>query len=126
MQRVRGVGGVFFRSPDPKRLADWYAKHLGLDVEEYGGVTFRARDGQVTIWAPMEQSTDYFGSSGQSLMLNYIVDDIEAMHAQLVADGVDVDETIADSEHGRFTWAVDVDGNRFEIWQPPPGEYPEG
>ena len=116
---------MFFRSPDPKRLAAWYAKHLGLAVEEYGGSTFRARAGDVTIWAPMPRETEYFGTSGQSLMVNYRVSDLDAMRSQLIAAGVNVEE-IADSEHGRFTWAVDLDGNRFELWQPPQGEYPEG
>lgn len=126
MQRVRGIGGVFFRSADPSRLAEWYAKHLGVELEPYGGATFRSQPEQVTIWAPMQHDTDYFGQSGQSMMLNYIVDDIDAVHAELLAAGVEVDENIADSEHGRFTWAVDCDGNRFELWQPPPGRYPEG
>ena len=116
-ERVAGIGGVFFRAHDPDRLRAWYAEHLGIDMEEYG-TTFTARDGDQTVWAPFAADTDYFGPSGQQLMVNYRVRDLDAMLEQLRASGVQVDERVYEMEFGRFGWAVDPEGNRFELWQP--------
>ena len=121
-ERVAGLGGIFFRARDPDALRVWYAEHLGIEMEDYG-TTFKAVEGDQTVWAPFAADTDYFGPSGQQLMVNYRVRDLDAMLEQLRASGIQVDERVHDMEFGRFGWAVDPEGNRFELWQPP-GEEP--
>jgi predicted enzyme related to lactoylglutathione lyase len=116
-EAVEGVGGVFFRAHDPVALRGWYAEHLGIDMEEYG-TTFTAKDGDQTVWAPFPADTGFFGSGGQQLMVNFRVRDLDAMLAQLRAAGVDVDERVEKMEYGRFAWASDLEGNRFELWEP--------
>jgi predicted enzyme related to lactoylglutathione lyase len=118
MERATGIGGVFFRARDPEALRRWYAEHLGIDVQDHGGASF---DGGETVWAIFPADTDYFGPSGREAMVNYRVADLDAMLAQLRAAGVPVDERIEESEFGRFGWATDPEGNRFELWQPPAG-----
>lgn len=128
MERVTGVGGVFFRGRDPSSLLDWYRNNLGVDPEPDGGaVVFRwaradsPQAGRSTTWSIFSADTDYFGPSGQSFMINYRVDDLDGMLAQLRAAGAEVDERVEDSEFGRFGWAVDPEGNRLELWQPAEG-----
>jgi predicted enzyme related to lactoylglutathione lyase len=119
VERVEGIGGVFFRSADPKRLAAWYAEHLGIDVEDWGGSVFKAAEGAETVWSPLAADTDYWPSEQQG-MINYRVRDLDAVLAQLRVAGVQVDERgVQETEQGRFAWAVDPEGNRFELWQPP-------
>jgi catechol 2,3-dioxygenase-like lactoylglutathione lyase family enzyme len=118
-ERVLGIGGVFFRSRDPQALARWYAEHLGIDIDaSYGGASFTSTDGTFTVWSPFPSDTNYFGESGQNFMVNYRVADVDAIVAQLREAGVRVDDEVEDSESGRFAWAYDLDGNRFELWQP--------
>lgn len=116
-ERVAGIGGVFFRARDPDALRAWYAHHLGIDVEDYG-TTFTAAAGDQTVWAPFPADTDYFGGPEQQLMVNFRVADLDAMLEQLRRAGVDVDERVHEMEYGRFGWAVDPEGNRFELWEP--------
>lgn len=125
MERVTGIGGIFFKSRDPSALGDWYRSNLGVDVQEWGGAVFRwrdaddpARDG-TTAWSLFPADTQYLGPGGAPFMVNYRVADLDAMLAQLRAAGVPVEERIEDSEFGRFGWATDPDGNRLELWQPP-------
>jgi predicted enzyme related to lactoylglutathione lyase len=118
VERAEGIGGVFFRSADPKRLAAWYAERLGLEVEEWAGSVFRADAGAVTVWSPFPADTDYW-PAGQQAMVNYRVRDLDAVLAQLRGAGVEVDERVEETENGRFGWAADPEGNRFELWQPP-------
>jgi glyoxylase I family protein len=120
VERVTGIGGVFFRSRDPERLRDWYAEHLGVELApDFHGSIFRAGDGDVTVWSLFPADTDYFGRGEQQLMVNYRVADLDAMLAQLREAGVELDEKIEEHEYGRFAWGVDPEGNRFELWQPP-------
>jgi len=116
-EAVEGVGGVFFRAHDPDALRAWYAEHLGIDMEDYG-TTFTSKDGDQTVWAPFPADTTYFGTGGQHLMVNFRVRDLDAMLAQLRAAGVDVDDRVEEIEHGRFAGASDLEGNRFELWEP--------
>lgn len=124
MERVRGVGGVFFKARDPAALAEWYRDHLGVPVPE--GQTYAAFEsagrGEQTVWSSFPTHTDYFGSGGSGLMINYRVDDIAAMLAQLRDAGVEVDDRVEEYDYGRFGWAVDPEGNRFELWEPKPSE----
>ena len=127
MARATGIGGVFFRSGDPKALLDWYRTHLGIEpAEDFEGHVFRWREDPAgadgtTTWALFPSDTSYFGGSGQGWMINYRVDDLDGMLSRLRAAGVEVDDRVEDTEYGRFGWAVDPDGNRFELWQPPAG-----
>ena len=116
-EAVDGIGGVFFRTRDPDELRAWYAEHLGIAMEPYG-TTFTARDGDQTVWAPFPDDTDYFGRHDQQLMVNFRVRDLDAMLTQLRAAGVDVDDHVHEQEYGRFGWATDPEGNRFELWEP--------
>ncbi len=121
MAKAIGLGGIFFKSRDPAALSAWYAKHLGLSLEDWGGVRFdedAARPG-FTLWAPFAADTSYFGPGPQPYMINFRVDDLDALLAQLRADGVTVDERTDNNELGRFGWIVDPDGTRIELWQPP-------
>ncbi len=118
MERVVGIGGAFFRARDPERLRAWYAEHLGLELEDWGGQVFSAADGDVTVWSTFSSESDYFPRK-QAWMLNYRVRDLDAMLAQLRAAGVEVDEKVDEEDpNGRFAWAVDPEGNRFELWEP--------
>lgn len=121
MARVTGIGGIFFKSRDPKALAAWYAKHLGLPVSPFGGVKFREDESRpgLTLWTPFKEDTDYFKPSTKDFMINFRVDDLDALLAQLRSDGVQVDANVQDSEYGKFGWIMDPDGNRVELWQPP-------
>lgn len=124
MSRIRGIGGVFFRSRDPEAQGEWYRKHLGVPVGE-GCAVFRWREHgdpsreRSTIWSPFPKDTDYFGDGGQELMINYIVDSLEDTLAELRQDGVRVEEHVEESEFGRFGWCYDPEGNRIELWEPP-------
>ncbi|MHB1058290.1 MAG: VOC family protein [Rhodanobacter sp.] len=121
MAKATGLGGIFFKSRDPAALSAWYAKHLGLTVEEWGGARFdedEKRAGYV-LWSPFAADTTYFGPGTQSCMINFRVDDLDALLAQLRADGVEVDERVDQSEFGRFGWIIDPEGTRVELWQPP-------
>jgi predicted enzyme related to lactoylglutathione lyase len=119
--RVTGIGGVFLRSRDPAVLAAWYAEPLGLDIEDWHGSVFRAAGGETLVWAAFSADTEYFGRGDQQAMVNYRVDDLDAMLAQLRGAGVTVEGPM-EHENGRFGWGVDPEGNRFELWQPVAGE----
>jgi predicted enzyme related to lactoylglutathione lyase len=116
MESVAGIGGVFFRARDPERLRAWYAEHLGVDVQDWGGQPFVAESGDVTVWCVFSSSSDYWPRK-QSSMVNYRVRDLDAMLAQLRAAGARVDEKVEEEENGRFAWAHDPEGNRFELWE---------
>jgi predicted enzyme related to lactoylglutathione lyase len=127
MARVTGIGGIFFRARDPKALTAWYAQHLGITVSDYGGATFLWTDEVpattgMTTWSLFPEDTKYFGNGNekrpQQAMINYRVDDLDALLAQLTAAGVTIDPKREDADYGRFAWIVDPEGNRIELWQP--------
>lgn len=128
MKRVTGIGGVFFKSKDPKALGAWYQTHLGLNVEEWGGVAFRwvTSDNPTgigtTIWSPFKEDTSYFAPSTATFMINFRVHDLHALLAALREEGCDVDAKVDESEYGKFGWVQDPEGNRIELWQPPEGQ----
>jgi predicted enzyme related to lactoylglutathione lyase len=129
MARVTGIGGIFLRARDPKSLSAWYAKHLGIQLNPWGGAKFLWSDevpaatGK-TAWSLFPEDTTYFGAGNekgaQQAMVNYRVDDLDALLAQLTAAGVTIDPHREDSDFGRFAWIVDPEGNRIELWQPLP------
>jgi catechol 2,3-dioxygenase-like lactoylglutathione lyase family enzyme len=128
MKHVLGVGGIFFKANDPEKLGEWYRKHLGLELEEFGGVVFRQpeippdqlpkREAYLT-WSPFPADTGYFSPSKKEFMINFRVADLDALLKELRAQGVEVDESSEKSEFGSFAWVMDPEGNRIELWEPP-------
>lgn len=125
MTRVTGIGGVFFKARDPAAMRAWYKRHLGLDVQEWGGTVFNWHDPQApdpsgsTVWCLFPADTKYFAPSNAPFMINYRVKDLDAVLAALRAEGCNVDDRVEAMEHGRFGWVMDPEGNRIELWQPP-------
>jgi predicted enzyme related to lactoylglutathione lyase len=120
--RVIGVGGVFLRAKDPKALTDWYAEHLGFPVGDFG-TTFKWSDEGskgtgMTIWSAFPDNTDYFGKGRQAVMINYQVDDLDALLAKLATAKVEIDPHRQNESYGKFAWITDPEGNRVELWQP--------
>ena len=115
MERVTGIGGYFFRARNPEALEDWYEQNLGITKVSAGSWEQAAG---LTVFAPFAADTDYFGRMDQQTMLNVRVADLDAMLAQLRAAGAPVEDTIVEESYGRFGYASDPEGNRFELWQP--------
>jgi predicted enzyme related to lactoylglutathione lyase len=120
MERVNGVGGVFLKARDPEALAGWYRQHLGVPVQEDQtyGMFMSSGAGEPLVWSIFGADTDYFGPGPSSAMVNYRVSDLDAMLTQLRAAGADVEDRVEDYDYGRFGWASDPEGNRFELWEP--------
>jgi predicted enzyme related to lactoylglutathione lyase len=122
MARVTGVGGVFLKSKDPKALKQWYVDNLGIVSSDWG-VNFEWSDEVPkgtgsTAWATFPQDTKHFGDSGQTAMINYRVDDLDALVAELETKGVWVDPNRMNEVYGKFAWIKDCDGNKVELWEP--------
>lgn len=124
--RVVGIGGVFLKSRSPVRLAAWYRKNLGLEISAGGQVAtwdWRSiRDSRrvgSTLWAALGAEDRDWGSGRRTAQVNYRVDDLDRLLTQLRRAGVRVDDRIEESSYGRFGWAFDPEGNRFELWEPP-------
>lgn len=124
MAKVTGIGGVFIQSSrDSKALSEWYATHLGLKLEEYGHAILEwkedvAEDGGLTVWCAAAPDSDWFAPSKASFMINYRVDDMDDMLAQLEAGGVEIVKGPESHENGRFLWVMDPEGNKIELWEP--------
>lgn len=124
MAKVTGIGGVFIKSrSDHKALAAWYAKHLGLELEPWGGAILRwpddhAEDNGLTVWHVAAKDSDWFSPSESSFMINYRVDDMAGMLAQLERDGVKIIKGPDREENGTFAWIFDPEGNKIELWEP--------
>jgi catechol 2,3-dioxygenase-like lactoylglutathione lyase family enzyme len=123
--RIIGIGGIFFKSANQQQLKEWYAKNLGL-ADNLGGhgvmLSWREKDNpekeQMTVWSIFPDSTKKFEPSSASFMMNYIVDDIDALLDRLAKEGVKIDPKRQDESYGRFAWIYDPDGNKIELWQP--------
>ncbi|MDN3920258.1 VOC family protein [Roseateles violae] len=129
MEKVCGIGGIFFKARDPEAMRAWYARHLGLDIQPWGGAAFPWTDaagqpsGGSTIWSVSGLDNNYFGPSQAPFMINYRVADLARLLEQLRAAGCEVlDKSGEDSEYGKFGWVIDPEGNKVELWQPPPGQ----
>jgi predicted enzyme related to lactoylglutathione lyase len=124
MARVTGIGGVFFKvKSDHKQLAAWYARHLGLVLEEWGGAILKwptdpKPDGGLTVWHVAAKDSQWFSPSDSSFMVNYRVDDLNGLLEQLRRDGVTIVKGPETEENGHFAWILDPDGNKIELWQP--------
>jgi len=121
MERVLGVGGIFFKAKDPAKLKAWYRDHLGFPSDGQGETVFPTEGdpGPCLVWSPFSADTTYFAPSTAPFMINYRVKDLRAMLAQLRAAGVTVDEKVQEEPYGKFGWAMDPEGNRIELWEPP-------
>jgi predicted enzyme related to lactoylglutathione lyase len=128
MKRVTGIGGIFFKAKDPTAMHAWYQRHLGIDVQPWGGTSFTWTDGDgnayagTTIWSIGKADSAYYEPGTASFMINYRVDDVRALHAALREEGCTVLDKIEESEYGIFAWVIDPEGNKIELWQPPAGQ----
>ncbi len=125
MAKVIGVGGVFFKTKDPKALAQWYKDTLGLSLNDMGGADFIHGDsdaafglGARTIWAPFDADSDYFAPSSHDVMINLMVDDLDAVLAHAREAGAQIVGEVQRFEYGSFGWVMDPDGRKIELWQP--------
>lgn len=123
--RVVGIGGIFFKARDPARLSAWYREHLGLAIMEWGGVQFEGGTSSAAgrraslVWNIFPDDTRYFEPGDASFMINYRVEDLDALLESLRREGCDVDPRTESSGFGRFGWVADAEGNRVELWEPP-------
>ena len=120
--RILGIGGVFLTSANRDRMREWYAKHLGIADKGDGAILpWRQHDAadkeHMTVWSLFPAATDYFAPN-QPVMINYIVDDLEALLDRLNQEGVKIDPKRMNESYGRFAWIYDADGNKIELWQP--------
>jgi predicted enzyme related to lactoylglutathione lyase len=128
MKRVTGIGGIFFKAQDAPALRAWYQRHLGIDVQEWGGAAFNWADsagkptGGMTVWCVASQDGEQFAPSQAPFMVNYRVEDLHAVVTALKAEGCNVLDKTEDSEYGKFAWVLDPEGNKVELWQPPAGQ----
>jgi predicted enzyme related to lactoylglutathione lyase len=128
VKRVTGIGGIFFKAKEPAKLREWYQRHLGIDVEAWGGTAFRwaGEDNPsgtgMTVWSISDSASEYFAPSPAPFMINYRVADLDAVLAALRDEGCNVDAKVDESEFGKFGWVMDPEENRIELWQPPAGQ----
>ena len=126
--RVTGIGGIFFKARDPVALRAWYQRHLGIDVQDWGGAAFQWADaagkptGGTTIWSVSGGSEDQFAPSPATFMINYRVADLHALVKALRSEGCNVLDKIDESEYSKFAWVIDPEGNKAELWEPPAGQ----
>jgi predicted enzyme related to lactoylglutathione lyase len=124
MAKITGIGGIFFKSrQDHTALAAWYEQHLGLKLEGFGGAVLRwpedkAEDNGLTVWTVAEKDSEWFSPSDSAFMINYRVDNMDEMIAQLRAGGVDILQGPEPYENGKFAWILDPEGNKVELWEP--------
>jgi predicted enzyme related to lactoylglutathione lyase len=119
MAKAVGVGGIFLKAKDPEGLAAWYAAHLGIPRSEGGTLAFEGPESEgMTVFTHFPQDTAYFGEGGQQSLVNFRVDDLDGLLAQLASAGVRIDPKREEYEYGRFAWIWDPEGNRVELWEP--------
>ncbi len=122
MKKVTGIGGIFFKCKDPKKMTEWYQQHLGLITNPYGA-TFEWYEGDdstkkaQTQWTPFAENTKYFEPSQKDWMINYRVDNLEALVAELKKEGVTIVDTIESYPYGKFVHILDAEGNKVQLWE---------
>lgn len=128
IKKVTGIGGVFFKCKDPKKIKEWYKQHLGLNTDKYG-TNFEWREGAdsskqgYTQWSPFSEKTTYFKPSEKDFMINYRVENLTSLVKELRADNVTIVDTIETYDYGKFIHIMDIEGNKIELWEPNDTEY---
>lgn len=128
IKKATGIGGIFFKCKDPKIMRTWYQKHLGLNTNNYGAV-FEWRQGADTAkkgftqWSPFNEKTTYFAPSVKDFMINYRVENLDALLLQLKKDSVTIVDSIETASYGKFIHIMDIEGNKIELWEPNDLEY---
>lgn len=127
MAKVLGLGGLFFKSQDPRATQEWYSRVLGIDFEGWGGTVFlpevaAAHPGAGTVFSPFKAETEYFAPSEERFMINLMVDDLDGILVRCRAEGVEPLEILPDEPNGRFAHIMDPEGRKLELWQPKPME----
>jgi predicted enzyme related to lactoylglutathione lyase len=124
MKKVTGIGGIFFKCKDPKKMTEWYKNNLGLNTNPYGGATFEWYEGAdstkkaQTQWQPFAETTKYFEPSTKDYMINYRVENLEALVDELRKNGVTIVDNIETADYGSFIHILDAEGNKIELWEP--------
>ena len=121
--RITGIGGIFFKCENPKAVREWYQTHLGINTNPYGAVFewYQGADSTkkgFSQWSPFKETSTYFEPSTKDFMINYRVDNMEVLIAELKKNGVTVLDTIASYDYGKFVHVLDVEGNKIELWEP--------
>ena len=121
--KVTGIGGIFFRAKNNKEIKNWYGKHLGLEINDFGSVfEFRNANQPEEVnyltWSPFEENTEYFDPSKKEFMINYRVQNIEKLVEQLKENGVTIVDEITKYDYGKFVHILDPEGNKIELWEP--------
>ncbi|TVZ25990.1 putative enzyme related to lactoylglutathione lyase [Gillisia sp. Hel_I_86] len=120
-KRVTGIGGIFFKTKDPKAVKDWYRDHLGFNTDQWGSTFWwQNKEGEdcSTQWSPFKEDTDYFKPSKKEFMMNFRVENLDELLETLKAEGVQVIDKTVSIEEGKFGWIVDLEGNKIELWEP--------
>lgn len=123
MKKVTGIGGIFFKCKDPNKMREWYKTHLGLNTNPYGA-NFEWREASdstkkgSTQWSPFAETTKYFEPSSKDFMINYRVENLEALVAELTREGVTIVDKIESYDYGKFVHIIDIEGNKIELWEP--------
>src|SRR5438128_6092680 len=121
MAKVLGIGGVFFKSPDPEKLYEWYERWLGFRADPQSGIAFEPQSmpkNSMTVWSALKSSTDYFAPSTKEYMFNLIVDDLREALDQVKEGGGQIIGETEEHDYGKFGWFIDPDGNKVELWEP--------
>ena len=128
LKRVTGIGGIFFKCKDPKKMKEWYSTHLGLITNQYGTV-FEWRQASDSTkkgfsqWSPFKETTNYFEPSTKDFMINYRFENLEALVAELKKEGVTITDTLETYDYGKFIHIMDIEGNKIELWEANDVEY---
>ncbi len=127
-KRVTSIGGIFFKCKDPKKVREWYQTHLGLNTNQYGAVFEWYQGADSTKkgflqWSPFKETTKYFEPSTKEFMINYRVENLEALVTELKKEGVTVTDTVERYDYGKFVHIMDIEGNKIELWEPNDVEY---
>ena len=128
MKKVTGIGGIFFKCKEPAKMREWYQKNLGFNTNQYGAVFewFQGADSTkkgFSQWSPFNERTKYFEPSTKDYMINYRVENMEALIEELKKNGVTVVDTIQAVEYGKFVHILDLEGTKLELWEPNDVEY---
>ena len=123
MKRVTSIGGIFFKCKDPKKMREWYQTHLGLNTNQYGAVFewYQGADSTkkgFSQWSPFKETTKYFEPSTKEFMINYRVENLEALIEELKKEGVTVTDSLQTVDYGKFVHIMDIEGNKIELWEP--------